>query len=623
MFLYDIRYFNPQCNLVGSNQNQFSHNVRKGTLDGSDKIWFCKEIEDAADAKSEILAQEFFRLIIPHQPETRLAYNYFTGTYYILSEEVQGYRRLPTKRAANFANGIFTGLGQALVVGMFLEEYDLKNGNVGLDAQNRVIKIDGDWAFAEFRNKGPFKLTLEAIENLPYPKDFKYDNWLDMGRRDKQKNKSSIVDANLSNSSQFRAEVNQALVKILLIPDSFIEAFVDNYLQAGGQRFVDLIKNRREFLTQSALKSNSFKDYLNSSFVKSDVQTILEHMKCFNNTNISIIPDYQQNNLVHDFLNHLGKNKELAKLNPYLGFECEQLINEIKFNTPSNQIPSYEDRLYKAFNLFDLKIELTQHLNHFQSIQLIKEFGELRHHDDDFIKNIEFKLSNPPCDYLAIKIELAHNLNILKCMKLLNEIKGYFDINDQRLDKFIQYFEQELYKPCDLISYKFELEQIVNYIHCRQLLWEIRTFSTENYEEYIDFIKTKLANPNDYAALKLELIQIANYLKSLKTEPLFEGTITLPCDLLGLKTELPIVYNYIKCREKIWEMKTDSKLNNRLMQTFIHAKELSLSMPCDYSMLIDEISHAVNLYKNGFFGTQLITKSQLQDVNISLDSAKI
>ncbi len=50
-----------------------THTVVRGKLAYLDKTWVCKRVSSEIIARGEVLAQEFNRLIIPGQPETRLA----------------------------------------------------------------------------------------------------------------------------------------------------------------------------------------------------------------------------------------------------------------------------------------------------------------------------------------------------------------------------------------------------------------------------------------------------------------------------------------------------------------------------------------------------------------------
>src|SRR3990167_11207778 len=80
-----------------------SHTVVRGKLAGSDKTWILKEMVDTqnnnepqpTDARLELISQEFFRLIISGQPETRLIN---TNPPYILSQEVPGYKPIPDRQ---------------------------------------------------------------------------------------------------------------------------------------------------------------------------------------------------------------------------------------------------------------------------------------------------------------------------------------------------------------------------------------------------------------------------------------------------------------------------------------------------------------------------------------------
>lgn len=267
---------------VGSNA-PLSHSVSRGKLRGSEKIWIKKEMKVPAVAKIEIMAQEFFRLILPHQPETRLLQDPTYGTSFILSEEVPEYRELPDA-PAHFTSGRYTGLGQALLVSVFLQEIDLKNGNIGLDKWDRVIKIDGDWCFAQaLPGYGDYSygLTPKTIESLPYPQDFYAFNWLDLVGQGIKFPSSLIVEPALSNAQLFRAEVNQAMLKICLLPALFIERYVDAIISAGAQYFIDFIKIRKDTLLASAMHNASFKEYLKTPKAKEDIVGLIDHMNSF------------------------------------------------------------------------------------------------------------------------------------------------------------------------------------------------------------------------------------------------------------------------------------------------------------------------------------------------------
>ncbi|HBI22363.1 MAG TPA: hypothetical protein DDY37_07280, partial [Legionella sp.] len=261
MLLTHINQFTPDRTLVQASA-RMSHHVTRGTVHGSTKNWICKAMGTAEDrsmrvsfmqkdsAQRELLAQEFFRLIIPHQPETRVAQNPDSHDYFILSEEALAYRQLPKNEALNFENGTYTGLGQALMCAMFVEEIDLKNGNIGLDNQNRVIKIDGNLSFSSRApgHRGLHNMENDLLSTLPYPTHFFTFNWLDYVKRRVRHPTSRIVDSTLKISPQFRQEVNQAIFKICLLPDHIIEGFVSACIPERCAEFIDLILSRRDRL---------------------------------------------------------------------------------------------------------------------------------------------------------------------------------------------------------------------------------------------------------------------------------------------------------------------------------------------------------------------------------------
>ncbi|MDI1352266.1 MAG: hypothetical protein PSV35_05775, partial [bacterium] len=249
-------------------------------------------------------------------PETHLAQDKGTGTYYILSEEVRGYKHLPTSQAKNFANGSLTGLGQVMLGSMFVQEVDLKNGNVGINDKGQVIKIDGDWCFASEQNYiKEYKLTPEGIASLPYPKDFSAFNWLDLIKQDEYY-RSSIVNPELSHSPQFRAEVNEAMLKICLLPDNFITRFVSAHIPEGGEQIINLIKNRREELKSSAYQNPSFQNYLKSNQAQLQAELMVGHLITFKaNGETLIVPLEHQAQLAHTIRNNLNTMKtELASV---------------------------------------------------------------------------------------------------------------------------------------------------------------------------------------------------------------------------------------------------------------------------------------------------------------------
>ena len=269
--------------------------------------WFRKNIASEYDARMEVLAQEFFRLIIPHQPETRIGIDHNNNTFSVLSEEVAGFHGLPNNEAHNFRNGKYTGFGQASLLAMFVKEGDFKNGNVGLDDKNRVIKIDGDYGFYSFENLQECPITPENIGNLPYPpKDFHANNWLDLVKLGTKLPNSTLIDAELADSPQFRSEVNQAMQRIILIPDSYLQQFLGAYMPGNEwadkrQEFTDLILLRRDQLKNAALNNDSFKSYLQTEEADANAKQMLEQLKSFKAAGEPVVSSEEYSQLESNF----------------------------------------------------------------------------------------------------------------------------------------------------------------------------------------------------------------------------------------------------------------------------------------------------------------------------------
>ena len=188
--------------------------------------------------------------------------------FYILSEMVDDFRELPKAQSDNFVNTTYTGLGQAVMCSFFLQEIDLKPQNIGLDKEGRIIKIDGDWSFAGdvplYRQK-EFEISPEVIARLPYPEHFYAFNWLGFINVEAKLAESAYLDSSVANHPVFRKELNEAMLKILLIPQEYLQKFVEAIVPANAQHFLQIINNRRGQLYGSAMQNQSFLNYLSGA----------------------------------------------------------------------------------------------------------------------------------------------------------------------------------------------------------------------------------------------------------------------------------------------------------------------------------------------------------------------
>ncbi len=264
-----------------------SHPIDQGKFSDSDQLWFRKTMECERIARLEVLAQEFFRLLMPNQPETRLGEDESTGLSYVLSQAVPRFHSLPRNQKQKFTNGAYRGLGLILIIAIFLQEIDLRNTNLGLNDNNEVIKIDGDWCFAALRDPSawadqPRDISPELIDSLPYPMGIHTYHWIGLVKNSLAQVDSEYVNpAELSHTPHFRAEINQAILQILLTPEDYLTAFVETFIEEEAYLHLDFMLARTLQLKESALHNESFREYLASEQALIDAEAHLQRIKCF------------------------------------------------------------------------------------------------------------------------------------------------------------------------------------------------------------------------------------------------------------------------------------------------------------------------------------------------------
>ncbi|RUR13732.1 hypothetical protein [Legionella sp. km772] len=305
-----------------------SHTVDRVRFPDSTTVWYRKEIETPVKARREWLAQEFLRLIIPNQTETRLGYKPESNVYFILSKEVPGFRPLPLHEPSKFTDGTYTGLGHAITGAYFIHEADLKNGNIGLNKDNVVFKIDGDWSFASMRSGGQFPkisgaIAAAQINRLPFPMTYKAYNWLDIFIEGSLASESEIVSSDITSNAQFQQEKFETLFKLLLIPDNYFSKFVDAFMPAGAKEYSDFLIERRTTLLKHALRIDGFAKYINDNKAK-----LAEMAESFQK---------QMKNFVVQGNYHVLKDSEHTRFTNHAKVQFHQVL--ATFNLP----PSYSE----------------------------------------------------------------------------------------------------------------------------------------------------------------------------------------------------------------------------------------------------------------------------------------
>ncbi|HVY53217.1 MAG TPA: hypothetical protein VHA13_01715, partial [Gammaproteobacteria bacterium] len=258
--------------------------------------WFIKKYDtkDKPSAVLEVTAQEFFRLFDASHPKTRLLIDE-KNNYYTASKSIPGAQKLPRDGGEpdsikkdfneNIKNGVYKGLGTITLLSLFFYEVDLKNGNIVLNHQNQFIKFDGDWCLAPLSRWTCRPIAETQIASLPAPINYNPHNWLGYTIEGTHK-PYPLLETDISNNAYFRHEVNSTMLKIILMPQSIFEKFIDVY--AADHLMTSAIKNfiieRHIQLKQAAMQNQSFQDYLSSPEAELEVEEYLKYARSFNTT---------------------------------------------------------------------------------------------------------------------------------------------------------------------------------------------------------------------------------------------------------------------------------------------------------------------------------------------------
>lgn len=345
------------------------HKLALTTYEGSQ--WFVKEFSHPAHAKWEAIAQEIFRLFLPNQPRTRIARDPDTNVHYVLSENIPGYRQLPSLSSpeiAAFTSGKYHGLGGVLILSLFLQEVDLKNGNIGLNDRNQVIKIDSEWCFASLQDPRRFPeqkspITPSIIQALPDPLHYFAYNWLSYqseGRRYHLPLLENFKKA-LQQCPSFHTEMYQAILKILLTPTSAWQRLIDAHLEAGSEQLLHFINERQQTLQACTEQLKAYQDYL----LTEDAEQIMENYP------------KQLDDFLSAYPPPVSTTRNSPSLRPFTVEErkYQQLLTELQNKSAAFQVLAQSDRKYQriAFTTQQLHMSLTTEFDNYRSRGLTAE----------------------------------------------------------------------------------------------------------------------------------------------------------------------------------------------------------------------------------------------------------
>lgn len=303
-----------------------------------ENIWYLKYDQSNFQALCEVVAQEFFRLLIPGHPKTRLVNGNASNPRYVLSKEVPGYRSLQSHQPADLvlklSRGQYFGLGEVLAVAMFVDESDLKLANMCLNKDGRIIKLDGDRCYANLLRvkEHHSKVTADDLANPFKPKVYSPSNWLEY---------LAHFEARIKPSPTFMHEYNMALMKICLLPESLIKAFVLHYSLKEEDGLLLALEsiNRKNMLLFAALKQPSFRDYVLSEQAQVDANDFIDSLNGFHPRGKKRIVDDLVDNLIKENISGLKKKASDISWNQTWMGTCQRYAGTLWSYVPS--LPHY------------------------------------------------------------------------------------------------------------------------------------------------------------------------------------------------------------------------------------------------------------------------------------------
>ena len=387
-------------------KKHFSHEIRLFKKIKNQKNWYFKHLGgNINEAFIEMIAQEFFRLILPYHPKTRIAIAKDAGSCYVLSKEILNFNAnffLFPNNNKFIINGQITGLAAAQLLALLVNEIDFKPCNVGV-ADGKVIKIDGGLCFASLNShlnsllQGKnTRITQTDIEALPALVHYEASNWLNLikwnpKKKRAEKNLPAKQDFIINQMPNFKHELYQTILRVILLPDELIHFFTQSYTPDGiSLHYKNCICNkltaiantliiRKHQLAQAAYQIPAFNDYRFSNAAHEEIVAYLQQLKEFKTIGSSI--------LLADFKEKFNVNiEEIILINsieeyiPIKKFFQELHLYQMRLNDPLSfeslsllvtenrkRIASYLEEVKPIFNQ-NLKLEKIVYFNELYKI---------------------------------------------------------------------------------------------------------------------------------------------------------------------------------------------------------------------------------------------------------------
>lgn len=261
----------------------------------------------------EVITQDLMRTIDPDQPKYRIAVDESTNKTYVISKGVhnaksaQNYDQATLRKMINSTNpDEHLHIGTLCVLKLWMGDLDVKLGNILISTDGKNNKkargIDGDWNLAELRDSQySLEITEKDIAHLPFI-NHPTHNWLDIYRGGKYnsnyatKQEPCLIDVNLPNNPLFRKDVNDALLKIILLPDVAIKKLIHHHTDDKNTIVLleEKIISRTNKMRQAAIQNKDFQNYIGTDAANKCFEKTVAELNNFKMTGKNfLIDDYQ------------------------------------------------------------------------------------------------------------------------------------------------------------------------------------------------------------------------------------------------------------------------------------------------------------------------------------------
>jgi hypothetical protein len=259
------------------------------------------------------------RALIPSQPIYSTVCDDAKGTVTgVLSEYIQGTQLTDRHEDKEFKVGECKNLGKIQVGCLFVNDVDLRAANIiKKDTDLELCKIDGDWAFANIKNKSRFNQSIlsEHFSKLPFAHDEKQSfnayNWVGhkAGGALMPDHTLSYL-TNIKKDKNFQVEVNQTILRVILLSDAIIKKIIETHatrilaekhtlskdkvikIEESDAKIKNLLihflSGQRENFLSIAMKNKDFINYLLISGA-SELQKFSNELKEFKINEINVL----------------------------------------------------------------------------------------------------------------------------------------------------------------------------------------------------------------------------------------------------------------------------------------------------------------------------------------------